>query len=225
MEKDYLLTATQGKGILIMDNDHQELEVVASPKEHELITTNPNEIVNKHAKPEELADINAAVDLEKKLYYARDLDIEQKNYLGNHGYKAGFFVPIGKPRQEECWVKANEVESLEHTFLVENIKSELLKHTKEVVVNVAVGPDIIFKDKRNRSIALEIETGKSLREKKRLQEKFHEAKLKYQNLVLIVLTDVHQKQKYEKIVEDIPLLLRKDIPHLIETLFKKKKQA
>ena len=47
MEKDYLLTATQGKGILIMDNDHQELEVIASPKEHELITTNADEVLSK----------------------------------------------------------------------------------------------------------------------------------------------------------------------------------
>ena len=52
MEKEYLLTAIQGRGILILDNDHQELEVVASPKEHEIITTNADEIIEQDEKKE-----------------------------------------------------------------------------------------------------------------------------------------------------------------------------
>mgnify|MGYP006960595272 CR=1 FL=1 len=47
MEKEYLLTAVLGRGVLIMDNEHQELEVVASPKEHQIITTNPDEILKQ----------------------------------------------------------------------------------------------------------------------------------------------------------------------------------
>jgi conjugal transfer ATP-binding protein TraC len=53
MEKEYLLSATQGRGILILDNEHQELEVVASPEEHAIITTNPNDVLTKIQEKEE----------------------------------------------------------------------------------------------------------------------------------------------------------------------------
>ncbi len=43
VEKDRLLTAGPGEGVLILDNEHSEIKVVASPEEHKLITTNPNE--------------------------------------------------------------------------------------------------------------------------------------------------------------------------------------
>src|SRR3990167_9823998 len=49
-EKDYLISAEKGKGILILENEHQEIEVIASEKEHELITTNPDEMVAQTEK-------------------------------------------------------------------------------------------------------------------------------------------------------------------------------
>ena len=159
MEKDYLLTAVQGKGILIMDNDHQELEVVASPKEHELITTNADEVLKK-GKPvqDERVDVDINLNTERGLFFGSEISIEDKNYLHNHGYKVGEFVPIGKPRQEECWVKSNTTESLQHTFVVQNIRRELFKYTRFVQINIVKDADIIFKDKQKKDFAVEVET-------------------------------------------------------------------
>ena len=42
-ERTYLLTASVGEGILLIDDDHTEIKVVASEEEHRIITTNPDE--------------------------------------------------------------------------------------------------------------------------------------------------------------------------------------
>jgi type IV secretory pathway VirB4 component len=79
MEKEYLLTATQGKEILILDNEHQELEVVASGKEHELITTNPDEIIKPKKVEDNREEVDITLDTEKGLFYASKLKMEDKN--------------------------------------------------------------------------------------------------------------------------------------------------
>jgi len=213
MEKEYLLSATQGKGILILDNEHQELEVIASPEEHKIITTNPNEIKIKIEKNEdERKSINIKLDTKKIIHYGNKLNIEEENYLTNAGYEIGHFVPIGKVRQEKVWVKTNKVESSIHTFLVHNIKEELEKlKAKDIQVSVTKEADITFKDKKGNLIAIEVETGISFdKRKNKIKQKFNEAKLKYKNLYL-VLTNANDKYKYASVTEDIPILVRTDL--------------
>jgi hypothetical protein len=43
-EQKYLLTCERGEALIISDQNHVALKVVASEKEHPLITTNPKEI-------------------------------------------------------------------------------------------------------------------------------------------------------------------------------------
>lgn len=223
-EKEYLLTATQGKGILILDNDHQELSVIASDKEHALVTTNPNEIITAKPTDDERIAIEITLDPEKGLYYGNDLSLEDKNFLTNHGYKPGTFVPIGKPRQEEVWVKANNVESLEHTFLTLNLRDELLKRTKQVEVNVTEKADIIFKNARGKPVAIEIETGKNFRKhKRRLKKKFEDAKREHGRNLYIVLTDRKLRDPYSRIAPDVTLLVRTEVKKIIDTHLPRKK--
>jgi len=223
MEKGYLLTATQGRGILILDNEHQELEVIASPQEHKIITTNPNEIIIETNIQDDRIDLQIDLDLNKGLFYGADLDQEQKNYLGNHGYGVASFMPIGKPRQEECWIKINKVESLEHTFLVQNIKQELERYTKDIQICITDKPDIVFKNKKGEDIAIEIETGISFEKRKnKLAEKFQKVKIQYKKNVVIVITDARVKYKYQNVNSNIPLLLRSDVKAYIESQFKQR---
>jgi len=222
MEKDYLLSATQGKGILIMDNDHQELEVVSSPEEHEVITTNADEIVEKKKKKKkEKKNNDIDLDLDRGLFFGKELDIEEKNYLGNHGYDVEDFYPIGANRQEECWVKKNKVESLGHTFLVQNIKLELLKHTKDIEVNITEKADIIFKNKKGTEYAIEIETGIDFKyHKKRLEDKFFHLIEKYKKRCFIVLTDSKMKSQYEGVSWDVKIMNRREIMEAIKRVLK-----
>lgn len=221
-ERDYLLTAVQGKGILIMDNEHQELSVIASPKEHKIITTNPNEILKQETtKKQNKPNINIELDLEKGLFFGKKITRLQKNYLSSHNYEVGQFVPIGKARQEECWVKKNKVESLEHSFLVNNINLELKKFNDTSKINIVEKPDITFKIKKSE-YAIEVETGKSYdKNKKKLQEKFEKLKSQYGKRLFIVLTNKNYKRQYQNMFKDIEVMLRKDIPELLEMLHNK----
>ena len=44
-ESNFLLTCDKGEAILIADKNHVAVKVVASDKEHPLITTNPQELI------------------------------------------------------------------------------------------------------------------------------------------------------------------------------------
>jgi sugar-specific transcriptional regulator TrmB len=152
------------------------------------------------------------MDLDKVLYYGNGLTKEQKNILVNKGYKARNFVPIGKPRQEEVWIKENNIESLDHTFLVENIKDELLKHTKNVKIYVTQKPDILFKNKKGQEIAIEVETGFGFgKHRQRLKEKFSQVYSEYKNRVIIVVTYKNLKDKYERIAPNIKTINRSEL--------------
>jgi hypothetical protein len=228
MERDYLLTAVQGKGILIMDNDHQELSVVASPKEHSIITTNPNEKIahkpNKKetSQPEEKEDINIKIDIDRDVIHGDEIEDHHKNYLGNHGFVQETFVPIGKTKQEEFWIKTSEAEGTAHIFLTDQIKKAFLKTGAKVESSKTKEADIIIKYKNLKPIAIEVETGSQWKKNyKNFQTKFAELKKKYGNNLFIVLTDSDYKQRYINNLPTATVLLRKDIPILVAKLKKK----
>jgi hypothetical protein len=58
-ERTHLLTANVGEGILIMEDDHTEIKIVASEEEHKIITTNPDEML-KNAEQSKTQDVKIA---------------------------------------------------------------------------------------------------------------------------------------------------------------------
>jgi len=164
--------------------------------------------------------IRINLDLDNKLFYGKDLSIVEKQYLTGHKYASGMFMPIGKFRQEECWVKENHAESLEHTFLVHNIKQELENYTEDIEINITEKPDIIFKNIKGDLVVIEVETGLGFdKHEKRLDEKFYELKKRYKKNAIILLTDTNMKYKYKKINNKVPILVRTDMMRFIRSQF------
>jgi len=223
MEKDYLLTANQGKGILIMDNEHQELSVIASPKEHKIITTNPDEIIQQETKIKEKLNVDIDLNIEQEVFLGKDLSEEQKNYLGNHNYFPANFVPIGKVKQQEFWIKKNKSEGLEHTFLVNTVADEFKKIKANVETKRTQEADIIVQYKKFKPIAIEIETGTQwTKNKKNFKKKFEELKQQYKDRLFVVLSDAKFKPTYKNNLPDIKILLRKNVPELVDKIKKLK---
>ncbi len=229
MEKEYLLTATQGKGILIMDNDHQELEVVASPKEHKIVTTDPNEITVNQKEvniKDDREDVNVKVDLNKNIHLASKLSLDDKNTLGNNGFQSKLFVPIGGVTPKEFFLKGNSIESLQHVFLVEQIREQLLKITKNVKVGLTKEPDIVVNIKGKKTIAIEVETGSIWKKKGKnaVIEKFNNVAKKYDNCVYCFLTDNKYLSRYKNNISEFSYVgLRKNIPDFIDAIKPKHK--
>lgn len=163
-------------------------------------------------------NIDIKIDKDRGLFYGRKLNIAEKQYLMSHNYQKGNFVPIGKVRQEECWVKPNKTESLAHTFLVQNIKQEILKYTKDVKIDISKEPDIIFKNINEEIVALEIETGLGLsKHRYELENKFFITEKRYKKNLYIILTNSKVKYQYKKLFKNIKILTRQDIPALLHS--------
>jgi len=218
-EKNHLLTANIGRGLLILENDHEEIEVIASPKEHEIISTNPNEAKenNEESKKVKEKDVTIDLDLDKGIYLANKLNDEEKNYLFNRGYEVGDFVGINKTRGERYLVKTMRG-SLMHSFLVYAVANEIRKKTKKVELFETKKPDIIFKA-RGKEIALEIETGTNFKKhKKRLAKKVEALNKEYKKRWFFVLTSTDYKKQYSKFGK---VLLRKDINRFVRACFRR----
>jgi len=171
---------------------------------------------------EEPEDINITLDVDKGLYYAKDLKYYEEQFLELQGYQSASFVPIGKIKQEEVWIKKTPPESLSHTFLVLNIRDTFHKNVKNLRIAKTKEPDIVFEDLYGHPIAFEIETGKGFtKHKQRLKEKFEILRKKYKDNIHIILTDTNQKRKYHTLAPKINIMTRKDVPHFFKTLNKK----
>ncbi|MFH1650244.1 MAG: hypothetical protein ABIA93_06880 [Candidatus Woesearchaeota archaeon] len=168
-----------------------------------------------------LVRVRITLDEDECLFREKELDYYDKEYLERHSYEYGEFVPIGQYHKEGFYVKRNTRESLMHTFLVHNIKQHLRKHTNDIQVRITKKPDIVFKNKNGKTIALEIETGKNFkRHKQRIKEKFMQAKKNYP-LIYIVLASTKKKSYYKRLLPSIPLLVRTDINRFIRAQFKR----
>jgi conjugal transfer ATP-binding protein TraC len=228
MERNYLLTAVQGKGILIMDNDHQELSVVASPEEHKIITTNPNEKIAHKTKKQKIKqsqkqDINIEIDTEPEIIRSDTItDIDEKNYLINKKYIEQNFVPIGKTKQETFWIKTNKIESPEHIFLADQVKKQFQKINAKITMNKTKDADLIIKYKNLKPIAIEIETGTQWsKNHKNFKPKFKELKQKYGKNLIIVLSSTKFKKRYTNNLPNIKIILRQEVGALVNKVKKR----
>lgn len=222
-EKEFLMSAKLGTGILILENEHQELEVIASPEEHKFITTNPDEMIkiSEAHKPKESEtkkeSEKADLDLTKLIFLNKGLTNVQENVLGNQGYvlKKGHGLDSGS---HSYFIKERTPESPEHTLLVGLIVEELKKHTDKIELYQTKNPDIIFENKVGQKIALEIETGIEFSKHiERLKEKFIENKKTFGDRCYIVLNDKKIKNRYFRF--NIPLLYRADIIKFVTLQF------
>lgn len=156
------------------------------------------------------------------LFRNDDLSFAEYNYLEHKKFIYAEFVPIGKTRPEGFLIKKNTRESLGHTFLVHNIKQELEKYGVEVKAYITVKPDLLFRNKKGKTVAIEVETGKQFRRRKqRIKNKFDKAQQKYP-LLIVVVTTTKVKQQYKRLLSNTPVLVRTDIPSWIRQQRKNK---
>ncbi|MBT6762885.1 DUF87 domain-containing protein [archaeon] len=219
-EKDYLVTAEAGNGIMILENEHQELKVIASEKEHELVTTNPDEMIKKNEKKKgkkiPKGEVEIMLSIEQDVYPANDLTIEDQNFLVNHDYVLGSYHGLSKGRQKEYFVKKRKPEGALHTYYVNLIYEEIRKHTKNALKSRTKEPDIVFTNAQGEKIAIEVESGidvKYLNKKRYHNEKFAIRKKQYGMNCYIFLHKVRLENSYKR--HDLPILFRDNIENFV----------
>jgi hypothetical protein len=200
----------------------KERELKLAWKKKIIISPQLEEKQEKETEPRN--EINIKINLEKKVHPGKSLTLDEKNYLINHGFKIGRFVKIGKKGPEEFLVKESPPESISHTFLVENIKLELEKYTNKIEINLTEKPDLIFKNRKGETIAIEVETGKAFKKNpEKIINKFDNVRAKYNKNAVIVLTDATKKHLYNEISKTVHVILRSEVTSYIQSQFKASK--
>ena len=174
-EREHLLSANVGEGLLLMENDHQEIKVVASKQEHALITTKPDELL--FPETDHTADLSLdGKKLVKELYPLKDvyrlsgLHLVQKEFLDNlrdPKYSEELLIHPYEGRQARFKIRYRGNEGADHISLSWWIYEELLNLTPTAIRIYSktneVNPDITFTNASGKVIAIEVETGSNYR--------------------------------------------------------------
>lgn len=219
-EKNYLLRAEKGQGLLITEHGRYEFIVNAPPLIHGLITTDPNE--KKQVIPRKKRSKKQKkpkIDVSRGFYELKQINDEQRDILVRDGYVFHSSIFLNSSGSYQFMVKKQGKESAEHALLCWAIADEIRKRKGKAVVSATVEADVSAKIK-NKDICFEVETGESLafHGEKYIQEKIAERKKKY-GKVIIVVTHRGLRTKY-KHISGVQTIIRTEIVDTIAKLFK-----
>lgn len=208
-EKAHLLTASVGEGILLMDDDHSEIKIIASKEEHAIITTNPDELLkqNSIAKPIDkknvkkkstIKKVNITLDEKVRLYKKRDLKADEIKYLLKKKFVLSEQSSVLGGKKETYLIKPRFNESLGHCFMTYDLAEHIKKYSNKVELFATAKPDITF-DVNGKKYAIEVETGKVLtKDRKKLIEKVKNLNRDYGENWFFVVTNRNFYSKYKK---------------------------
>jgi len=205
-ERQHLLTSAVGEGLLIMEDDHSKIKVIASPEEHKLITTNPDELnqdKNKEkAKPtivKKGRTININVDSSIGFFKYNNVSKDERDYLLKLGYKISSNRSIISNKKEKYLLRPRSNEGIPHFFLVQDIKRFLEKNKIKVEIYQTVKPDLVFEINKKK-YAIEVESGKLyFKYKKKLMAKIKVLKKTYGKNWFFVVTNRRFTTKYSEL--------------------------
>jgi len=201
LERTKLLTAGVGEGLIIIENEHSELKVIPSDDEYKLVTTKPDDLIKVNVKPKRTKKqkiVNIKVDEQKGFFSKKELNEDEIKFLTDKGYFISAHVSICEKVQKDYLLKPRFNESLAHFFLIKDIEIYLKKFTKKVYLYETTKPDIVFIAK-DKEIAIEVETGETLKKPKRfIENKVKLLNKNYEKNWFFVVTNKYLKKKYEK---------------------------
>ncbi|NPE26708.1 DUF87 domain-containing protein [Methanococcoides sp. SA1] len=204
-ERIALLTAGIGEGILLMEDEHSELKVVASKEEHKRITTNADELLRTEPKKERKGkEINIKVDPKTRVHKSNNLSEDEKNYLAKKGFREESLKSIHTVKQEKYFIKPRFNETSKHLFVTYDIAEFLKSNNIKTELFVTKKPDIVFEINKKK-YAIEIETGTVLEKApSQLREKVKLLNKNYYEWFFVV-TNLNKVKKYRKFGDTVDL--------------------
>ncbi len=154
-EKDLLLTAKIGQGLIILDQEHSEINVISSKEEYDLITTNPNEPSVKTKVEIPTAKVN--IDVSKRFYPKNSLTKDEIEFLLDHDYVISNCLVLGSNEYSEFLLKPNPSETSVHFYLVYSI-SAYIRSLASKVYCYSGNVDIVFISSNNKTIGVVVES-------------------------------------------------------------------
>lgn len=217
-EQRFLSIATMGRALLIAENTRIPIFIQASPEEYRLITTRPDEMIEKQPiveKPEG-EDIPQEFDLSRKIQLKGILSDNQIQFLEKRGFDEVRVTTLdGKP---ELFLIANDTgETDEHFVLQELVFEEVKKYTDQVLKHNTKLPDVTFETSDGRFCAIEISAGvgtkagmEDIKGKINVLNKYDE--------FFIVSDDVSLQRDFSQRLA-IEIIPRNDVPQKVASYF------
>ncbi len=228
-EKNFLLGAAKGEGLLITEHGRYTFKINTPPKIYDLITTNPNDKKNedqdeagggasrpathkpaKKKKPE--------IDLTRGFYLNNPLREEERNTLMAAGFK--FFKGRLTPSDGTAYyyVKTQSNEGPDHALVTWYIADEIRKRGGKPTVNATVDADVTF-ERKGKKTCFEVETGTSLKSlgEDYIQNKIQKRKNTYDKVIIIV-TRRELRDKYQQIT-GAQVITRAEVAGVLDRLF------
>jgi conjugal transfer ATP-binding protein TraC len=205
-ERDYILSASVGEGILLIDNEHFELKVVASPAEHKIITTQADELLEQKkaiVKSTKKKKVEIKADTSVSVHRKSKLSKEEVKFLIAKKFVEVTRKSICRSKKEKYLVKPRFNESESHLFVTYDIAEYLAKHKVESKLYVTKKPDVVF-EIDGKKIAVEVETGTQSKRAARLSEKVKLLNEGYDHWFFVV-TNRNNTPKYKKLGQVLEL--------------------
>lgn len=215
-ETEFLRRSSVGSALLIAENTRIPIYIQASPEEHRLITTKPDELrqlVRESQGPEVMQEVKMEFDMTKPFHHGNQLSYEEIQML----IKVGFTETKAETLEgvHEVFLIRNETnETDEHFILQQIIREEIKKYTDRVLLHYKTLPDITFETPRGDLVAVEIIADDDIATSlNKMEEKLSILKRYNQYFFVVANPDLKKHEEFGEII------LRTNVPNKIRNIF------
>ena len=216
-ERQFLQTATMGRALLMAETTRIPIYIMASPEEHRIITTKPDEMLQyqKLEKPESTGLVRE-FDINRPLHFKNDLDDDQIKMLTERGFEE-IRVKTFTGDAELFLVKNDTDETDEHFVLQYLMYLLLQQYTDSALIHHTRLPDITFNARDGRMIAVEVEADVGVKRSIENMEAKRKILEKYDEYIYLVSNPVLKRDYGDKYGQ---ILTREEIMQKIQSYFK-----
>ncbi|MBD3388241.1 MAG: DUF87 domain-containing protein [Candidatus Altiarchaeales archaeon] len=221
-ERRFLQISTMGRALLIAETMHVPIYISASPDEHVIITTRPDEqIAMEQLQKHEVyrpasSDVEREFDMTKPIHRKSDLTDDQITSLNQRGFEE--VRTRNLEGNSELFIIRNETDSTDEHFIMQHlILEEVRKYTESGLLHHTRLPDVTFETQTGKMVAIEVEADVGM--KKSLDNMAEKLPImqKYEDYFFVVGNPA-LKRDYSSKFGDV--LTREEVPPRIASYFR-----
>jgi len=216
-ELRFLKIATMGRALLMAENMRVPIYVMASPEEHRIITTRPDELINRPAEVKRPMgdDLVKEFDINKPVHRKEELTDEQLAGLNQRGFEEMRVKTLSG--ESDMYLVRNETEDTDEHFVLQHLIFEAVKkYTNKVLIHHTRLPDVTFETRGGKVVAVEIESDVGLKKSlDNMQEKMPVMQ-KYDDYFYVVTNPTLKRDYASKFVN---ILSPEEVENKLSTYF------
>jgi len=220
-EQRFLQTARVGQALLIAERMRVPIKIQASPEEHRVITTKPDELLElMREKKRRIAvrEMQLELDVTKPIHRKAHLTNEQVDALVKIGYKE---IRIKNLEGEyELLIIRNETDYTDERFVLQHlIKEEIMKYTQNVMIHYSKLADISFEAADGRMVGIEVVAEPNIDEDIKHMEEMLPVLKRYNDYFFVVA-----REELKRETSYGTILTREEVPDKIRSYFVQKEK-